>query len=290
VAAFAFSVWYAVRRMLPAWAALVGAGVLVPAAYGVAGVGKSTQASATNGYVDMLWAATFAAGCVFVLAARRGDPVALRWGALCLAIAGLTKNEGLVAVALVVVLALVRHRCRRPAPAWLAGALAPGVAWLVVSRLAGADSEYLGNSRTTELLRLDPDVLRRISPAVDGVWQEMSAIVLVAAGVSILGLLLATSARRDLSTTAWPWMWLAWLATTTSLVYAYVVSPAPLDWHLATSTDRTTIAPRLLLLAEAFVWGSAAVAALRQDKARPRPTVTPWSARASSSWSPELSP
>jgi len=85
-------------------------------------------------------------------------------------------------------------------------------------------------------------------------------------------------------------MWIAWLATTASLVYAYVVSPAPLDWHLATSVDRTTIAPRLLLVAEAFVWGSAAVAALRQDDAGARPTVTPWSARASSSWSPELSP
>ncbi|HMF82422.1 MAG TPA: hypothetical protein VKI01_04045 [Acidimicrobiia bacterium] len=75
-----------------------------------------------------------------------------------------------------------------------------------------------------------------------------------------------------------------------SVVYAYVVSPAPLEWHLLTSADRTTIALRLLLLAEAFVRGSAAVAALRQDAARARPTLTPWSARASSSTSPELSP
>jgi hypothetical protein len=226
---------------------------------------------------------------VFVLAARP-DPVALRWGALCLAVAGLTKNEGLVAVALVVVLALIRYRCRRPSPAWLPGALAPGVAWLVVARVAGADSEYLGNSKATKLLQLDPDVLRRISPAADGVWHEMWVIVIVAAGVSALGLVVATRARRDVSTTAWPWMWLAWLATTTSLVYAYVVSRAPLDWHLATSADRTTIAPRLLLLAESLVWASAAVAALRQDDSEARPTVTPWSARASSSWSPELSP
>ena len=289
VSALGFAVWYTVRRLLPGWAAIVGAGALVLAAYGVAGVGDSTQASATNGYVDMLWAATFAAGCVFVLAARR-DPVALRWGALCMAAAGLTKNEGLVAVALVVALALVRYRCRRPAPVWLVGTLLPGVAWLVVARVAGAESEYLGNSKATKLLRLDPHVLRRISPAADGVWHEMWVIVIVAAGVSILGLVVAINSRREVSTTAWPWMWIAWVATTASLVYAYVVSAAPLDWHLATSADRTTIAPRLVLLAEAFVWGSAAVATLRQDDAGARPTVTPWSARASSSWSPELSP
>jgi hypothetical protein len=61
-------------------------------------------------------------------------------------------------------------------------------------------------------------------------------------------------------------------------------------WHLGTSVDRTTIAPRLLLSAETVVWAGAAVAALRQDDARPAPTVTAWSARASSSLSPELSP
>ncbi|HKA92352.1 MAG TPA: hypothetical protein VKE97_01015 [Acidimicrobiia bacterium] len=105
----------------------------------------------------------------------------------------------------------------------------------------------------------------------------------------VAGLLVATSARRRLSSTAWPWMWLAWLASTSSVVYAYVVSPAPLVWHVGTSADRKTIAPRMLLLAESVIWASAAVAALRQDDARP-PTVTAWSARESSSLSPELSP
>jgi hypothetical protein len=62
-------------------------------------------------------------------------------------------------------------------------------------------------------------------------------------------------------------MWIAWLATTTSVVYAYVVSPAPLHWHLRTSVDRTTMAPRLILLTEALVWGAAAVAALRSPAA-----------------------
>jgi len=275
VAAFAFSVWYAVHRLLPGWAAIVGAGVLVIAAYGVAGEGKSTQALATNGYVDVLWSAAFAAGCVFVLAAKR-SPEALRWGALCLAVAALTKNEGLVAVVLVVVLALVRYRFRRPAPAWLAGALVPGVSWLVVPRLAGAESEYLTNSRTRELLRLEPDVLRRISPAISGVWHEMSEIVLVAAGISVLGLLVATRARRELSATAWPWMWIAWLGTMTSIVYAYVVSPDPVPLHLLSSVDRTTVAPRLVLLAESLLWGSAAVAAFRSRRAgvRNAPSAT----------------
>jgi hypothetical protein len=91
----------------------------------------------------------------------------------------------------------------------------------------------------------------------------MSTIVLVAAGVSALGVVVATAARRQLSTTALPWMWLAWLATTASVVYAYVVSPAPLGWHLATSLDRTTVASKMLLLAESLLWPSAAVATLR---------------------------
>lgn len=274
LAAFAFSVWCAVRRLLPGWVSIVAAGFLVVAAYGVAGEGKSTQALATNGYVDVLWSASFAAGCVFVLAARR-HPEALRWGALSLAVAALTKNEGLIAVVVVVVLALVRYRFRRPAPFWLVGALAPGVAWLVVARLAGADSEYLTNSKAGELLRLDPDVLGRVSPAFSAVWHEVSEIVIVAAGVSVLGLLLATSARRQLSGTAWPWMWIAWLATMTSIVYAYVVSPDPLHLHVISSVDRTTVAPRLLLLAESLLWGSTAVAALRSGRADARETRRP---------------
>jgi hypothetical protein len=125
---------------------------------------------------------------------------------------------------------------------------------------------------------------------MESVWHEMSTIVIVAGAVSVVGMLVAARGRRRLSTTAWPWMWLAWLATTWSVVYAYVVSPAALVWHLGTSVDRTTIAPRLLLSAETVVWAGAAVAALRQDDARPAPTVTAWSARASSSLSPELSP
>ena len=267
VAVFAFSVWYVVRRVLPGWAAIVAAGVLVLAVYGVAGVDSSSQAPGTNGYVDVLWSAAFAAGCVFVLTTR-GDPMALRWGALCLAVAALTKNEGLVAVALVVVLALVRCRFKRPAGIWLVCSLVPGVSWLVVARVVGADSEYLGNSKTTSLLQLEPHVLRRVSPAFQSVWGQMSTVVVVTASVSFLGLLVATGARRVLSTTAWPWMWVAWLATTASVVYAYVVSPAGLTWHLRTSVDRTTIAPRLIVLAECLVWGSAAIAALRSSPTR----------------------
>src|SRR5262249_61609213 len=48
----------------------------------------------------------------------------------------------------------------------------------------------------------------------------------------------------------------------------YVDSPAPLEWHLLTSADRTTIALRLLLLAQAFVRGRPAVARLRHAAAR----------------------
>jgi hypothetical protein len=61
------------------------------------------------------------------------------------------------------------------------GALAPGAAWLVVARLSGTESEYLSNSKTADLLRLDSGVVSRFSPAVDGVWQEMWTIVIVAA-------------------------------------------------------------------------------------------------------------
>jgi hypothetical protein len=277
VTVLALSVWYVARRRLSGWVVLAGAGVLVLATYGTVGVGRSAQALGTNGYVDMLWSAAFAAGCVFVLAAPR-EPAALRWGALCLAVAALTKNEGTAAVALVVGLALVRYRARRPAPVWLLGALLPSAAWLAVARLAGAPSEYLTDSKASQLMRLDRGVVDRFSPTIDAVWHEMSTIVLVAAGVSALGLLVATSARRRLSATAAPWMWLGWLTTTTAVVYAYVVSPAPLAWHLATSLDRTTIASKTLLLAECLLWTSAAVATLRwrapgtaEPAATPRP-------------------
>jgi hypothetical protein len=241
--------------------------VLVLAAYGTAAYGTSASALATNGYVDVLWSGAFAAGCVFVLSAPQGA-APLRWGALCLAVAAMTKNEGLVAVALVVVLALVRYRFERPARRWLLGALGPGMAWVLVARLAGAPSEYLGNSKTTELLRLDRGVLRRFRPAFDGVWHQTSSLVIVAGGITVLGLLVLRVQRRKMSGTALPWMWLAWLITTSSVIYAYVVSPSPLRWHLLTSVDRTTIAPKMILLAESLLWASAALATLRRSSSR----------------------
>ncbi len=265
IATLAFACWYAVRRILPAWVAALAGLVMVAAAYGTSWAGASGTAAATNGYVDALWAAAFAAGCVFVLACRP-SPTVLRWGALCLAVAALTKNEGLLAVVLVVGLALARYRFGRLALVWLLGALAPGVTWLAVAHAIGAPSDYR-RSAVSKLLRLDPTILDQFHPATAAVWHQMVGIVLATAAVSVLGLVVGRAMRRQLSGTAVPWMWLAWLTTTSVIIVGTVLSPLTHE-QLLTAADRTTIASRLVLVAEALLWGATALAALLAPRAR----------------------
>jgi hypothetical protein len=254
-----YAVWRLFADRLGLRIATSAGALIVAAAYGIARVDP-----ATNGYVDVLWAAAFAAGALFLLAAPKSDD-GLRWGAVMIAVAAVTKNEGLIAASIVVVLTAIRYGLHRRVVAWLGLGLAPGLAWLGTTRLLGVVSESADQSRTSRLLSLDPAVTSRFGPAVRSVGHQVSVVALAAAAVSIAGLVVAGPIRRRVSGTLTPWMWLAWLGTVGSLVFAYVVSSRPLAWHLQTSVARTTIAPNLLLLAEGAVWTLALAASVRDE-------------------------
>lgn len=254
-----FAVWRLFVGNLSRVVVTLGAALLVLACYEIAGVD-----AATNGYVDFLWAACFAAAAVLLVASPLSDET-LRWGALLLAVAALTKNEALIAALLLGGIGVVRARLRLQWIAVLAVALAPGVAWLALTKLAHVPADKW---RFSALFHRDPVVTDRIVPTLHWLWRDLNVVVLTAAVVSLLGYFFLRDARRSITGSWFPWMWLAWVALMGPLVLAYVVTTDDLWWRLYTSAERTTIAPNLLLLPEIAIWTLVAISAVLRPPAR----------------------
>ena len=259
ISVLGYAVWRLFAPRLGVRTATAAGCMVVAASYGIARVDP-----ATNGYVDVLWAASFAAACVFLLASPKSEE-ALRWGVLMVAVAALTKNEGLVAASFLSALTAVRYGWHRRILAWLSLGLAPGLAWVAMIRVLGVVSESADQSRSGRLFALDPAVTSRIGPAARSVADQVGLIAVVAAGLSLAGFSLVGPLRRRLSGSLVPWMWFAWLGTVGALVFAYVVSSRPLAWHLRTSVTRITIAPNLVLLAEGVIWTLTIAVSIRSD-------------------------
>lgn len=231
---------------VPRWSVgLIGAAVLL-ATYGLAG------GYATNGYVDVLWAAAFAAAAVCLLTAPAGDRAATGLGALCLAAAMATKNEGMVAGAGLVVLLVARNGRRGLVTA--AAPVALALSWTVTSKLLGATGDMLSGDGLSRLVRLDPDVLARMAPTAEAFWDRVHRELILAAGLTAVGLLVAKSRRRELSGAGAGWLWAATVVCLGGVGSAYLITPHDIDWHLATSVGRTVFVARVLLLVESAVW------------------------------------
>jgi hypothetical protein len=230
--------WLRPRRLTTA-AGLAG-GLIVLGAAGISG------ANATNGYGDLLWGASFVAGSLVLLLGPT-DRSTVAWALVPLATAMLTKNEGMLAGLPVLALALLRCR-RRDRLALLAVPVVAAAAWAVVARLAGAESYLATSGRTSGLLRLDPEVTSRLGPTLEAFWTHSGDEVLVGAVVTAGAVALLHRARRQALVAA-SLVWCTFLVLVVSLVAAYLISPYEIGWHLGTSIDRTTIAPRLWLLA-----------------------------------------
>ena len=165
---------HAVMRLfagrLPGVVVAATAALLIAACYGLAGVDLGT-----NGYVDFLWSVAFAAAAVFLLASPRSE-AALRWGSLMLAASMLTKNEALIAGIVLGALAVIRYRFGWRPLVWIATAAAPGVLWLVLTRVIGAYSDAIDQWRTSELLHLDHEVTTRIVPSLHAVADHLAYV------------------------------------------------------------------------------------------------------------------
>ena len=239
----------------------VGAALCL-AAYGFTGV------YSTNGYADLLWAACAAAAMLHLLLLPP-DRADLAIGLACAVGAALTKNEGIPVAAVILLLAAVRHRgwCRahiRSASgvALLVGLAASVVAWPGVASLVHVRSDLLGGARSGGPLAVKHNTWARVQPAWHAIWVWCRAGIRLAALLTVIGALALLRRRRALGMGSSVWSWLVVAGSLGSLVAAYALSPYDLAWHLGTSLDRTSIAPRLLVTTETACWVVCALAAL----------------------------
>ncbi len=284
--------------LLVAAVGVLAGGAWCLAAYGVAG------ASATNGYVDLLWsaAAVGAAGYGLLLPASRSS---LYVTALLVAVAALTKNEGIAASAVLVVLLYLRYSFFRGggfqgdgSPSQASGggqvpAQASGGGQVPVAEPGGGRS---------------PDLLRRLVPATIGLagvvawpalmlalgalpdpdlngrphgslWTRMDAtargmadhlhLAGIALALGIVGAALLGRARRRMGFGDDRLVWALGGAEVLATGIFYVAGTTQIQFWLATSVDRTTIFANVLGLAVVGFWAVGAAGALvaRSDTA-----------------------
>jgi hypothetical protein len=231
------------RRPAVAYTAgVVVAGLLVLAAAGVVGP------FATNGYADPLWAlaAVGAVGFGLVLPGRGRD---LGAAVLLLAVAGLTKDEGIVtAMAIVVLIALRGARGSwvarpgtlpwRPIVAGAAGVVALA-AWPGLVKLLGATADV------TITGPRQGDDLSRAHQTADAMAAHLH-VLLLALPVAVVGGLLLRRARRAAGVGNDGWAWASLAAGIVIVAAAYVTGGGDVGFWLATSVHRTTFFPALV--------------------------------------------
>ena len=263
VALLAYAVRHLVPTAHPMVARLVALGVALSlwslADYGIAG-----------GYVDHLWSAALAAAVVLLLIdgnvcrAEGGDHPdrggGLALAVLLLAVAAVTKNEGLVAAAIVAVLVTVRLRRRLLRAAWVWVPVIAGVAWTVVARSFGAASDLSSSPRITQLTAGDLAPLERVGPTVTSLRGYVGWAVLGALVVSLIGVVALRRRRRELGLASVIWAWLVVVGFGVVLVATYVISPYDLGWHLITSADRVGVLLVLVCLSIVASWVLVALA------------------------------
>lgn len=232
---------------------ILASGGLCLGAYGIAG------ASATNGYVDLLWSACATAGAGFGLLLPLGGSNG-RVAALLIAFGVLTKNEGIAAGAILVVLMYLRglrdqtrtgegaaseHPLRRGA--LHAVGLAAIVAWpaIMLGLHALLDPDLSGPRHGSMPSRLDA-TLRSFG---DHLHLAGAALVVAALGGVVL-----RHAWKDSGFGDDRLVWLIGLGELAATALFYTVGTTEIQFWLATSVDRTTIFANLLGLSLLGFW------------------------------------
>ena len=232
----------------PALVGVVGAGLLVVAAFGIAGP------YATNGYTDLLWSAAGVGALGYGLTCSgRGRDLGV--AAVLLAVAGLTKDEGTVTAMVIVVLITARtlpgHKvARRGAGPWgpLAlglGGLAALAVWPLLVRALGATVVPSG----TQPGSFDG----RFHQTVSGMAPHLHPVA-VAAAVSVVGALAARRARRATGLGNDGLNWVVLAVYLFLLGRTYVTTTGTVAFRLVTSVDRTTVFPGIAAWYIVAVW------------------------------------
>jgi hypothetical protein len=192
-----------------------------------------------GGLADVPLALLLASGAVLLVQREYG------YGALLLAAAALTKNEGMVFAAIVSLCAITSLRDVRSwvPPAAVALASTP---WILFTRLRGMSNDFantstLDLSRIGEMMERLPDTLASVSVAAADP-RAWAALPLILAGFFALR-------RVHLG------IGLAALLSMLAVTITYLVSPTDLEQHLTSSVARTVIGP-IVLAAVAVALGA----------------------------------
>jgi hypothetical protein len=236
--------------------------LLVAAAFGVGG------RYVANGYADVPVALAAVAGAIALLVLRRST-VMTAVGVICLWIAGLTKPEGLFSAVAIALLVVVRRhfgeRERRRVDrrqVFLRGAssfavlVLPGAAWALFASFAQTAPVDYGP--------IPPDDLSAWSRAGIACGELLDRIWLV--GWLVLIIVVAAwawrSTRRRWHLASVTWLGGLLVLYLLGLIVRYATGPWNVRWWLATSSDRVTMLPRMLLLTELAIVASFAIAEL----------------------------
>lgn len=204
-----------------------------------------------NGYVDLLWSACIAASVLYLLVSPT-DTTNLVTGLVAVVVAGLVKNEGMVAALLVLILAAFRYRPPDRRSALFAAAGVSILAWLPLSRHFGAGSDLvLGLG---DVLTGRTEIGPRLAPIAEAVGRDTLLLIATAAAMSLVGSAILSPTRELMGIGSSVWTWAAIAGCATAIGGAYLITPNDLEWHLNSSIERTTISLRLLALIEILRW------------------------------------
>lgn len=220
----------------------------------------------TNGYMDGQLA-LYGLVCVLMIGSwlETGAKVDLAIGVLFIGVALGLKNEGSLfgtslLVCLVPAAALAWRRGRQLLPTdrfesiafcgLVVFAIASGASWLILRRTWGLENDLdLGLNRLPAIVHrlTDPRALEMIFGSTMIANNLLYAMVI---GVCATGLSGALQTRRIMEPIFCIAVASVYLA---GIELVYLATPRDLNWHLATSADRTTILPALLFLAPAIL-------------------------------------
>ncbi len=205
-----------------------------------------------TGYADVPMAMFVCLGTIsLALWLRDGDTRALALGALMLAGAANTKNEGLMAALALLLVAwvatLVQGLRWRPfalAAVGVGAAIAPWRLWVSAHHIETEISISKGLNPSFLLERDD-----RLRPTLEAIGHQLGdpsrwIYLLPLAGLVVLACLVSGIGRR----VAWFYL-AAFLVVCAGFVWSYLVSPNEIEWLIATSATRTVTAPILICLA-----------------------------------------
>lgn len=260
-------------RLLPAGAsrrartaALLGSILFTGSVFGVGGE------FSVNGYADVLWAVSAVGATVTGLVLPRSR-TAVAVSMLCVAVASLTKQEGLVTSIVIAALIALRYARSYREPRDLVAAgfralvpLVPGLVWVAEVHWAHiGNAFYAGASGQSAAYRLGATI-----PAM---WARTHllpfAVIAAWVGRAVLG------PRRRLLGAGRPalvWLVLGW--ATFALLATYTFGALEIHWWLATSVNRTTIIINMLLLADLATWILLALSPAGETRLRDGPTAS----------------